>query len=101
MSRALTHVLGTNNVAREEHAEMTARLLVIGLDGSESSLLRYWGNEGALPTFGRLQENGAGWSLARDNPMDTLPGALWPQINSGLSVAKLGHYNYPRQLRTG
>ena len=44
---------------------MSARVLVIGLDAAEASLLERWTNEGFLPTFARLARNATPVSLAR------------------------------------
>jgi predicted AlkP superfamily phosphohydrolase/phosphomutase len=33
--------------------------------------------------------------------METLPGAIWPEINTGCSSGKMGHFYVPNQLHTG
>lgn len=78
---------------------MPARVIVIGLDAAESTLLESWQLEGHLPTFARLTQAGAVCHLA--NSLETLPGAIWPEITSGRSCGKVPLYYHPRQLHTG
>ena len=78
---------------------MTARILVIGLDAAEATLIERWAAEGILPTFARITEKGVKSRLA--NSMETLPGAIWPELVSGISCGKRAHYYHPRQLHTG
>jgi predicted AlkP superfamily phosphohydrolase/phosphomutase len=76
-----------------------ARVLVVGLDAAETSLLERWGAEGVLPAFADLNRRGVSFSLA--NTIDTLPGGIWPELNSGRSCGKAGFYFAARQLHTG
>ena len=78
---------------------MSARVLVIGFDACEASLVRRWAAEGKLPNFAALA--GASRTFQLDNPMETLPGAIWPEINTGCSSGKMGHFYIPNQLHTG
>jgi predicted AlkP superfamily phosphohydrolase/phosphomutase len=78
---------------------MTARVLVIGLDAAEATLVERWAAEGVLPTFARLTERGVKSRLA--NPMETLPGAIWSELVTGISCGKRPHYYHPHQLVTG
>jgi predicted AlkP superfamily phosphohydrolase/phosphomutase len=78
---------------------MSARVLVIGFDACEASLVRRWAAEGKLPNFAALAS--ASWTFQLDNPMETLPGAIWPEINTGCSSGKMGHFYIPNQLHTG
>ena len=78
---------------------MSARVLVIGLDATEATLLEKWAAEGHLPNISRLTREGAVGKL--DNPMETLPGAVWPEICSGRSGSKVGRFYHPEQIRTG
>jgi predicted AlkP superfamily phosphohydrolase/phosphomutase len=80
---------------------MSARLLVIAIDGAESSLIENGAAAGNLPAFAAIRNKAATWSLERDNPMNTLPGALWIEAATGQSCARFGIYQVPRQLRTG
>ncbi len=73
--------------------------MFIGLDAAEPTLLRAGMASGQLPTLCRLAVVGASGPLA--NSMRTLPGAVWPEIISGVSVGRLPRYFHPRQLFTG
>lgn len=78
---------------------MTARVLVIGLDAAESTLLEKWASQGKLPTFASLMQRGAVYRL--DNSLETLPGAIWPEIVSGRSCGAAPRYYHSKQLHTG
>jgi len=78
---------------------MSARVLVIGLDAAEATLIERWAADGALPGFAELIARGSHCRLA--NSLETLPGAIWPEIESGRSCGKLPLYYHPVQLHTG
>ena len=78
---------------------MGARVLFIGLDAAEPSLLRAGAARGLFPTLERLTATGASGALS--NCMQTLPGAVWPEISSGVSCGRLPRFFHPRQLITG
>jgi predicted AlkP superfamily phosphohydrolase/phosphomutase len=78
---------------------MSARVLVIGFDACEVMLVRRWADEGKLPNFAALMRAGRTWRL--DSPMETLPGAIWPEIHTGRSSGKMGQFYIPNQLHTG
>jgi predicted AlkP superfamily phosphohydrolase/phosphomutase len=78
---------------------MPARVLVIGLDAAESTLIEKWADEGLLPNIARLGREGA--RLGLGNPMESLPGAIWPEICSGVSCGKDGLFYHPFQIHTG
>ena len=78
---------------------MAASVLIIGLDAAEATLLERWAAEGDLPAFAELAQRGG---VARlDNSLETLPGAIWPEITTGLSAGKTALFFHPRQLHTG
>lgn len=78
---------------------MPARVLVIGLDSAEPTLLDRWTAEGKLPAIAALYEQGAAYRL--DNCWNTLPTAIWPELTYGRSPEKVGLFYPPGQLRTG
>ncbi len=78
---------------------MTAGVLLIGLDAAEATLIELWAASGELPTFARLAREGAVCRMG--NSLETLPGAIWPEIASGRSCGKAPLYYHPRQLHTG
>ena len=78
---------------------MSTRVLVLGLDAADATLLRAGVDDGTLPTVARLCSGAA--ELELKNALSTLPGAIWPEIATGRSSGKTGFYFPPRQLRTG
>ena len=78
---------------------MSAKVLVIGLDAAEATLLEKWAASGELPAFARLAEQGAVARLG--NSLETLPGAIWPEITTGVSGGRTAQYYHPRQIHSG
>ena len=78
---------------------MSAKLLIVGFDAAEATLIERWADEGILPNTQRIRERSIGFAL--DSKMDVLPGAIWPEITSGISAEKGGIYYQPSQLHTG
>jgi predicted AlkP superfamily phosphohydrolase/phosphomutase len=78
---------------------MSAKVLVIGLDAAEATLLERWAASGELPAFARLAEQGAVARLG--NSLETLPGAIWPEITTGVSGGRTAQYYHPRQIHSG
>src|SRR5690242_6779723 len=78
---------------------MTARLLVIGLDAAEPSLIEQWAERGDLPHIRGLMDRAARFTLG--NSLRTLPGAIWPELQTGVSCGRVPHYYHPGQLHTG
>lgn len=74
------------------------RLLVLGFDSMDVSLVRRWANEGSLPTFRRLFETAA-WTEYLDPP-EYVSGVHWPSINSGLGPLRTDFW-YPVRLCPG
>ena len=77
---------------------MPARVLFIGLDAVESTLVERWVGD-RLPAMVELYEQGAVYRL--DNCWRTLPTAVWPELTSGRSPGKVALFFAPRQLHTG
>lgn len=78
---------------------MPAKVLVIGLDSAESTLLERWVAEGKLPAMAAL--HGQGYAYRLDNSWDTLPTTVWPELTSGRRPCNGAVFFPPRQLRTG
>lgn len=76
----------------------TTRLLAIGLDAAEQSLLRQWMDAGELPTLASLRERSV-WGVTSNEP-GLYTGAVWPSIFTGVSAARHGCYYY-RQIVNG
>jgi predicted AlkP superfamily phosphohydrolase/phosphomutase len=78
---------------------VSAEVLVIGLDAAEATLLEKWAASGELPAFARLTNQG---TVARlGNSLETLPGAIWPELTTGVSGGRTAQYYHPRQIHTG
>ncbi|MCI0466424.1 MAG: alkaline phosphatase family protein, partial [Beijerinckiaceae bacterium] len=78
---------------------MTARVVFIGLDAAESTLFELWAREGSCPSLRAAMERGA--TIRMSSSLETLPGAIWPEIASSMGCGRHAHYYHPGQLRTG
>jgi predicted AlkP superfamily phosphohydrolase/phosphomutase len=78
---------------------MSARVLVLGLDAAEPTLLERWSGDGSLPGIAAVRR--CGGKVRLQGPMETLPGAIWPELQTGRSAGKLGQFYHPHQLHTG
>jgi predicted AlkP superfamily phosphohydrolase/phosphomutase len=74
------------------------KVLLIGLDAAESTLLQAGMDGGTLPVLGRLRRDGA-WGIVA-SPAGFGSGAVWPSFATGVSPAKHGRYFY-RQVHAG
>jgi len=72
---------------------MTSRVLVVGFNACEVTLVEREVAAGRLPNFARLRDRSLGFHLG--NPMETLPGAIWPEINTGVSSGTMGDFYIP------
>jgi predicted AlkP superfamily phosphohydrolase/phosphomutase len=79
---------------------MSTRVLVIGLDAAEATLIERWALAGDLPTFDRLSRCGRVMRLD-DNPLEALPEAIWHELHTGIHAHELGRYYVPQQIHTG
>src|SRR5262245_61012275 len=77
---------------------MAARLLVIGLDAAEPTFIEAWAGQGILPNVQALQRRAR--RVVLDNSLRTLPGAIWPELETGISCGRIPHYYHPGQLHT-
>lgn len=64
------------------------KVLVIGLDGATWDLIKPWADEGKLPVFKNLMENGVWGELESTTPPFTIPA--WNSLTSGKNPGKLG-----------
>lgn len=76
---------------------MTARVLVIGLDALEATLVERYFPDGRFPSLASFIASASTHIVS--NPVDTLPGSVWPELSTGISGAKLGHYFTHDQYR--
>lgn len=78
---------------------MPAKVLVIGFDAAEATLVEPWAREGRLPAFERLTERGTLFRPA--NNVDTLPASVWPEILTGRTGGRIGWYWNRHQVHAG
>jgi predicted AlkP superfamily phosphohydrolase/phosphomutase len=76
-----------------------AKVVVIGFDAAEATLVEPWAREGVLPAFGRLTEQGM--LLRPETNVDTLPASAWAEIATGRMGGKIGWYWNRYQLHSG
>lgn len=75
-----------------------SRVLAIGLDGAESTLIEKWMNDGSLPVLRSIRDNGAWGQL--EGTRDFFSGSVWPTFLTGASVADHGFYSTAQLERT-
>ena len=68
------------------------KVLLIGLDSAEPSLVHKWAAEGRLPHLARLMEEGSTASL--QSAAAEFPDEVWPSIYTSRNSAQLGKYYY-------
>ena len=78
---------------------MTTQVLVLGLDAAAAPVIDRLVAAGRAPTLRALATRGSTFELA--SPLRTLPGAIWPELCTGISGARSGHYYQPAQLHPG
>lgn len=69
-----------------------SRQLLVGLDAMEWSLVEKWANEGKLPAFRRLIEQGVRAELSTTAAQ--LPDTVWASIYTGTNPAKFEKFFY-------
>ncbi|GAB3036003.1 alkaline phosphatase family protein [Natronobiforma cellulositropha] len=72
----------------------TERAFVLGLDGVPWYLIERWTDDGELPNFARLREEGAAGTLESTRPATT--PLAWPSIATGVWPDKHGIYGFQR-----
>ena len=68
------------------------KVLLIGLDSAEPSLVHKWADEGHLPHLARLMEEGS--TAALQSAAAEFPDEVWPSIYTSRNSAQLGKYYY-------
>jgi predicted AlkP superfamily phosphohydrolase/phosphomutase len=71
---------------------MTDRILTIGIDGGEMSLIDKWMENGELPNLKSIKENGTTGPLKSTIPPIT--GAAWSSFQTGTNPGKHGAFNW-------
>ena len=71
---------------------MTDRILTVGIDGGEMSLINKWIESGELPNLKSMKENGVSGPLRSTIPPIT--GAAWSSFQTGTNPGKHGAFNW-------
>ena len=72
-----------------------SKVVVFGLDGGTWDLIKPWADEGELPTFKKLMENGVWGILESTIPPSTVPA--WASMLTGKKPETLGVYYFTRR----
>ena len=70
------------------------KVVVIGVDGATLDLMESWMNEGKLPNFEKIRENGVWGKLSSTIPPFSAPA--WTSIITGCNPGKHGIYGFER-----
>jgi predicted AlkP superfamily phosphohydrolase/phosphomutase len=68
------------------------KVMVVGLDGATFDLIKPWADEGKLPTFRKVMNNGVFGDLKSTIPFCTIPA--WPSFSTGCNPGKHGFYDF-------
>jgi len=71
---------------------MSARLLIIGLDGADGCTLDRASRDGTLPNLAAMRARGRAWALS--SAQDATDDALWASFQYGVDVSEHGRYSY-------
>ena len=75
---------------------MNKKVLVAGLDGATFDLIIPWVNEGKLPTFARIMEEGAYGEL--ESTIHPMSSVAWSSFMTGMNPGKHGIFDVAEQL---
>lgn len=84
--------------APRERSAIATRVLFIGADALDKDMVLAWAEDGTLPTFRRLLQDGA-WGTT-ENPVGLYVGAVWPSFWTSVGPDRHARYCY-EQLRPG
>ncbi|MGH2669297.1 MAG: alkaline phosphatase family protein, partial [bacterium] len=93
------HVRGLWEAATAYVSNSRRRVVAIGLEATEPSLIERWTAAGRLPALGSLMRRGV-WRRLRSTT-EISSGATWASVNTGTNPGKHGMGFYHRQLRCG
>jgi hypothetical protein len=71
---------------------MSARLLIIGLDGADGHTLDRASRDGTLPNLAALRARGRAWAIS--SARGATDDALWASFQYGADVGEHGRYSY-------
>ena len=71
---------------------MTARLLIIALDGADGRTMDAASRAGTLPNLSALRKQGCAWALSSEQGVTD--DALWASFQYGVDLAEHGRYSW-------
>jgi len=74
------------------------RVLIIGIDGAEPSLVEKWASEGTLPNLGRIMADGV-YARLKSTP-NYVSASAWTSFATGVNPGKHGVIDFV-QIRPG
>ncbi len=74
------------------------KVLFVGFDSAEPTLLDKWSEDGKLPILQRMREQGV-WGMAK-TPPGFGNGVMWPSMFTGVNAGRHGRFFF-RQLKPG
>lgn len=80
-------------------AAMSARFLIIALDGADGALLDRWSADGTLPNLTALRAGGAATRLSA--PEGITDDALWASFKYAAGLGEHGRYHWLQRLGSG
>jgi len=69
------------------------------MDAADAGLVDRWAAAGGLPELAPVVASARQARL--ENPLETLPGGIWPELMTGRPCGELGLFYHPLQLHTG
>ena len=80
----------------QRHSEpVTQRIIVLGFDGMDPGLAQRWMDDGSLPNFRKLAEQGSFQPLATSNPPQS--PVAWSSFATGTKPGEHGVYDFLRR----
>ena len=76
-------------------SDATRRVMILGLDGATLDLIRPWAEQGILPTFKKLMQNGACGPLR--SVLSPVTPAAWSSFMTGMNQGKHGVFAFVSQ----
>jgi len=77
---------------------MTARLILLALDGADSDLIDRWSLDGTLPNIGRLRARGSAHHM--EAPHGVTDDALWADFQYASGMGAHGRFHYTKRLKS-